>query len=167
MNGSVTTLTKGATLKGASTLPDQDSELTRDLVSYIPMGGPPADASAAASVVLPEATGRDNKYHQYFATITPNPGVNGDVIVSVKQFADNVKPLSKEYVPLTPEQRIAVTLTTPQKVIRDARVANETLTVTVECGCGYDIRKSTRYGGIQSPSRGCLRYGYERDPTCQ
>ena len=89
------------------------------------------DANAAAAVVLPEATGRDNKYYQYFATITPNAGVSGDVTVSIKQFVDSVKPRSKEYLPLTAEQRIAVTLTTEQVIVRDARVANETLTVTV------------------------------------
>ena len=42
-----------------------------------------------------------------------------------------MKPRSKEYLPLTAEQRIAVTLTTDQVTVRDARVANETLTVTV------------------------------------
>ena len=114
VNGSATKLTAGATLKGATeengSPPSQVSELTRDLVSYIPMEGPPIDANAAALVALPEATGRDNKYYQYFATITPNAGVSGDVTVSIKQFVDSVKPRSKEYLPLTAEQRIAVTL---------------------------------------------------------
>ena len=81
---------------------------------------------------LPEATGRDNKYHQYFVTITPDPGIDdGNLTISVKQFADNVLPVGKEYVPLTPEQRRAVTLVTAAETVRDARTANEALDVRV------------------------------------
>ena len=43
-------------------------------------------------------------------------------------FRDNVLPVGKQYVPLTPEQRRAVTLdAATEAVVRDARVANETL----------------------------------------
>ena len=128
MNGSVTKLTKGATLKGASTLPVQANELMIAMAGYTDMENAPVTVTLAD---LPEATGRDNKYYQYFATITPNADVNGGVTVSIKQFADNVKPVSNEYIPLTAEQRIAVTLTEGQETVRDARVANETITVTV------------------------------------
>ena len=138
VNGSVTTLTAGATLKGASTLPVQANELMAAMAGYTTMVG-----GEAVEADLPQATGRDNKYHQYFATITPNPGVNGDVIVSVKQFADNVKPLSKEYVPLTAEQRIAVTLSASEETVRDARVANETLTVTVNAAADTLVAAAT------------------------
>ena len=129
MNGLATTLTAGATLKGASVAPDQDTELMVAIAAYTGMDG----AAATTDGGLPEATGRDNKYYQYFATITPNGGLEAGskVTVSIKQFADNVKPVSKEYIPLTAEQRIAVTLTTAQETVRDARVANETITVTV------------------------------------
>ena len=82
---------------------------------------------------LPEATGRDNKYYQYFVTIKPDPGVDGNLVVSVKQFSDNVLPIGKEYLPLTPEQRRAVTAAVATDA-RDARVANETLTVRVSTG---------------------------------
>ena len=131
MNGSSTKLTKGATLKGASTLPLQTTELTVAMAGYTTMENVAVADDAPEG--LPEATGRDNKYYQYFATITPNAGLEAGskVTVSIKQFADNVKPVSKEYIPLTAEQRIAVTLTTDQETVRDARVANETITVTV------------------------------------
>ena len=131
MNGSATTLTAGATLKGASETPAQTIELTVAMAGYTTMGN--VAVADDASGDLPEATGRDNKYYQYFATITPNGGLEAGskVTVSIKQFADNVKPVSKEYIPLTAEQRIAVTLTGDQETVRDARVANETITVTV------------------------------------
>ena len=134
VNGSATKLTVGATIKGGTgddTAQATSNELTVAMVDYYPMeeANPVAPVAAAG---LPQATGRDNKYHQYFATITPDPGVeNKDLIVSVKQFADNVKPVSKQYIPLTAEQRIAVTLTDDQQEVRDARIANETLAVMV------------------------------------
>ena len=127
--GSATAVTKGATLKGASTLPEQTSELTLVMASYTDMSG-----EDAAAGTVPEATGRDNLYHQYFVTITPDPGVDGNLVVSLKQFADNVKPISREYLPLTPEQRRAVTLIEAQETVRDARVANETISVRVSTG---------------------------------
>ena len=135
--GSATAVTKGATLKGALTAIEdvqeaRDSELTFAMASYTLMTNLPLpDENDGAG--LPEATGRDNKYYQYFVTITPDPGVDGNLVVSVKQFSDNVLPIGKEYLPLTPEQRRAVT-TAVATDARDARVANETLTVRVSTG---------------------------------
>ena len=133
--GSATAVTKGATLKGALTVIEdvqeaRDSELTLAIASYTDMENAPVTETLTD---LPEATGRDNLYHQYFVTITPDPGVDGEVVVSLKQFADNVKPIAKEYLPLTPEQRRAVTDAVATDA-RDARVANETLTVRVSTG---------------------------------
>ena len=60
---------------------------------------------------LPEATGRDNQYHQYFVTITPTPGLQRSYVrVSVNQFDDKVIPQPKTYVPLSPQQVVATTL---------------------------------------------------------
>ena len=145
--GSATAVTKGATLKGALPLITaggeiagqdlRDSELTSAIASYTQMSGTAATVSApgAPNTTLPEATGRDNKYYQYFVTITPDPGVDGNLVVSVKQFSDNVLPVGKEYLPLTPEQRRAVTLDAlTEAVVRDARVANESLSVRVSSG---------------------------------
>ena len=56
---------------------------------------------------LPNATGRDNRYHQYLVTITPTPGFVGDVTVSVGAFDDTEKPTAKKYVPLVKSQRLA------------------------------------------------------------
>ena len=131
--GSATAVTKGATLKGALTAIEdvqeaRDSELTFAMASYTVMDNTDADPEEDGD--LPEATGRDNLYHQYFVTIKPDPGVDGNLVVSVKQFSDNVLPIGKEYLPLTPEQRRAVT-TAVATDARDARVANETISVRV------------------------------------
>ena len=119
-----------------------DSELGPAMVMYYHA----AQAAAAAATVVdaaaatgdngtvenfPEATGRDNKYHSYIATITPDPGVNGDLTVSIGIFDDNVLPVPNRYVPLTAEQRVAATLTSAAMFVRDARVKNESLTVRV------------------------------------
>ena len=80
---------------------------------------------------FPQATGRDNKYHSYIATISPTPGHSGPVTVSVLAFDDNVLPVPNRYVPLTAEQRKATTLTVAAMSVRDARVMNESLTVQV------------------------------------
>ena len=80
---------------------------------------------------FPQATGRDNKYHSYIATISPNAGHSGSLTVSVAAFDDSVLPVPSRYVPLTAEQRKATTLTGAAMVVRDARVKNESLMVTV------------------------------------
>ena len=84
---------------------------------------------------FPEPTGRDNKFHEYSVMVMPNAGVNGDVVVSIKAFMDNVKPISNMYVPITKEQRLATTLSGPgvtgALAVRNARVMNETITVRV------------------------------------
>lgn len=149
--GTATAVTKGVSLKGAhaavaeitadptATPPvvavparvARVSELTLAMASYYHVAAGETEATAvAATTDLPEATGRDNMYHQYFVTITPNAGVSGPLTISLKQFEDNVIPSSNRYVPLTMQQRIGTTATvaTPQ---RDARVMNETLTVQV------------------------------------
>ena len=161
-NGKAGTPVKGLTYKGASeattfvartvgtapavtipgyTIPAQISELTAEILDYYNPGTTPATNPAPVKAPentpanFPEPTGRDNKFHEYSVTITPNPGVNGDVVVSIKQFMDNVKPISNMYVPITKEQRLATTLSgadaTGALAVRNARVMNETLTVRV------------------------------------
>ena len=125
-NGKATAVAKGTTLKGTSTTPAQTSELTLSTVSYTTMAG----AAAAAAGDLPQPTGRDNMFHQYFVTIEPNFDHNGDVVVSIKQFSDKVIPIGNEYVPLS-DQLIAATTLGAQATVRDARVANEMITVKV------------------------------------
>ena len=61
-------------------------------------------------MLLPQATGRDDEYHQYLVTITPNAGFVGKLVISVAQFEDMGKPVSKEYVPLLRSQRLDTTL---------------------------------------------------------
>ena len=137
-NGTATKVTPGATIDGGSldeggVLGDtSENGLTHDSISYY-IAGDDAPELADAITEIPQATGRDNKYYQYFATITPNPDVDGYVTISIKQFSDNVKPVSKQYLPLTKEQRLAVTPTVAT-VNRDARVMNETLMVRVSTG---------------------------------
>ena len=138
--GAATSVTKGVTLRGAlpaiATAPTQDlreSQLTTDIATYYTLDtSPTPDAAAKATEMqLPEATGRDNMYHQYFVTITPNAGVNGNLTISLKLFEDNVIPAPNRYIPLTAEQRVATRLTADEKAARDTRVMNEALTVMV------------------------------------
>ena len=63
---------------------------------------------------FPEATGRDNMYHSYVATITPNPGLTNAIRspYPLGAFDDSVLPISNRYVPLTAgATRLATTLT--------------------------------------------------------
>ena len=73
-------------------------------------------------------------YYQYFVTIEPNPGVSGNLTISLALFEDNVIPTPNRYIPLTAEQRVATRLSAVQKGVRDTRVRNETLTVAVAAG---------------------------------
>ena len=161
-NGKAGTPVKGLTYKGASDAfvartvgtaqcghyswvhdSRANSELTAEILDYYTLVrcchesrcGSSNRAANGTVANFPEPTGRDNKFHEYSVTITPNPGVNGDVVVSIKQFMDNVKPISNMYVPITKEQRLATTLSgadaTGALAVRNARVMNETLTVRV------------------------------------
>ena len=122
----------------------RDNELTNEMATYYVLDNATAASATGIAMVgatgtpteysLPEATGPDNMYHQYFVTITPNPKVDGSLMISVAQFSDNVKPVGKRYVPLTSQQKIATKLTGAAKHVRDMRVANETLTVQVKTG---------------------------------
>ena len=155
--GSATALTKGLTLKGAqggteaTAPPNRMSELTVDNVNYYAPNDDATDGVVDPLLVatgnvgenpLPEATGRDNEYHQYVATITPNAGVDGTVTVSIKQFVDNVLPVGNMYVPLTASQRNATILTGVAGEVRDARLANETVSVTVNTGADTTSAKA-------------------------
>ena len=101
--GTAGTPVKGLTYKGASTTPAQTAELTFSDINYYNPGttpaGNPTPVPAAADAGFPEATGRDNRYHEYSVTITPNPGNTDYVTISIKQFSDNVLPVGNMYVP--------------------------------------------------------------------
>ena len=138
------------------TIEKRQSELGPTMVDYYHAGGDAAAEDGAEPVTgvddaettdnavtdgngtvdnFPEATGRDNTYHSYVATITPNPGLTNDpVTVSITAFDDSVLPISNRYVPLTREQRLATTLTDRAEAVRDARAKNESLTVTANTG---------------------------------
>ena len=104
-NGTATKVTPGATIDGGSLdegelTATSENGLTHESISYYVVSD---DADPAPEITediteIPQATGRDNKYYQYFATIMPNPDVDGYVTISIKQFADNVKPVSKQYL---------------------------------------------------------------------
>ena len=145
--GSATAVTKGVSLRGA--LPAigevdavvqavRDNELTTAIATYYNVGTtgtpPVPDLQAGEDAMLPEATGRDNMYYQYFVTIEPDPGVNGNLTISLALFEDNVIPTPNRYIPLTAEQRVATRLSAAQKLVRDTRALNETLMVTVAAG---------------------------------
>ena len=144
--GSATAVTAGLTYKAGAYDANADSELMLAMVgTTIPALGEDAAVTDTAEN-LPNATGRDNEYYTYSVTITPDAGVDGDLTVSIKQFTDHVKPVSNQYLPLSAEQRVATTLGatgTATRDARDARLANETLTVTVNTAADTNITAAT------------------------
>ena len=68
-----------------------------------------ATAATAATISVPQATGRDNMYHLYRVKVTPSGGATGHITVSVGQFDDKVLPLPNTYLPLSVQQRRATT----------------------------------------------------------
>ena len=70
----------GATLTGDNAGP-----------ARIPMNAADTTPADGTADFFPQATGRDNMYHSYIATISPNPGLpDAMVTVSVGAFDDNV-----------------------------------------------------------------------------
>ena len=138
-------------MQRAHTDPDTASELTPDIVNYYVMGT--ADTLADQDG-LPEATGRDNEYHQYVATIAPNAGlVAGSMVtVSIKQFADNVLPVPNMYVPLTASQRSATILTDAALLARNARLANETVSVAAQTDADTTSAKAVALAAYETRS---------------
>lgn len=149
-NGSVTSVAKGLTIDGG--------DLTTEMVTYYASTDGTAAPTAVGNDDLPQTTGRDNKYHQYFVTITPNPALtNADVVVSINRFSDKVEPAAdtQDYIPLTANEMVK---RAPTAVgARDARVMNESVTVTVTTGAdttsakglaqvAYDTRKALLEG---------------------
>ena len=128
-----------------------DSELGPAMVRYYFSDGTAAGVAVAEAATaadgtvanFPQATGRDNMYHSYIATILPNVGFTGDVTVSIGVFDDNVLPVPNRYVPLTPEQQAAATLTGAAMFVRDARVMNESLTVKVSRAADSNVEAAT------------------------
>ena len=115
----------------------RDSDLNPDVVDYyfsdgtaVPLKVVMVETGSGGYIpTYPEATGRDNKYHEYSVTITPNHDLDGEVTVSINQFSDNVLPIGNQYLPLTREQMAATTLGDAAENVRDARGMNETITV--------------------------------------
>ena len=81
---------------------------------------------------VPQPTGRDNMYHMYRVMVVPAAGYNGPITVSVAQFDDKVLSLPNTYLPLSLQQRRAITLPDAAKIQRDARIRDtrEVITVT-------------------------------------
>ena len=81
---------KGLTYKGAAAepLPAQTSELMPSHIDYYRNDAvvTAADAVATEATQFPEATGRDNKYHEYSVMITPSADNTDYVTISIKQF---------------------------------------------------------------------------------
>ena len=105
-----------------------------DLTALYAGGGYVNEASVPTNTLLPNTTGRDNKYHQYLVTITPTPGFVGDVTVSVAEFDDMEKPVANTYVPLVKSQR----LNTETDAGRDLRITEGREVLTVEANAAAD-----------------------------
>ena len=61
--------------------------------------------------LIPEPTGRDNRYWQYRVRIDPTRATTDDVIITVKKFDDRTLPQPKSYTPLTERQRKTIAAT--------------------------------------------------------
>ena len=94
---------------------------------------------------VPQPTGRDNMYHMYRVMVVPAAGYNGPITVSVAQFDDKVLSLPNTYLPLSLQQRRAITLPDAAKVQRDARIRDtrEVITVTSRGITAVDIYKAS------------------------
>ena len=101
--------------------------------------------AATENTTFPEPTGRDNMYHLYRVTITPDPGITGNVVVSVKRFNDRVLPDPNMYEALTEAQLLADTFAGPAMFVRDVRAQNgrEVLSVRVSTDPETDIFKAS------------------------
>ena len=132
INGEATHVSAGLTYKAGTNANNAGSALTVPVVGefYTVENDVPKRVTTLAA--LPNATGRDNTYYTYFVEITPDPGHQGHVTVSIARFMDHKKPISNVYVPLTPAQRGAITLGPAAAAARDVRIMNETLTVQVD-----------------------------------
>ena len=95
---------------------------------------------------IPQATGRDNMYHLYRVLVTPASGHNGPITISVAQFDDKVLPIPRVYLPLSIQQRRAITLPDAAEVARDARIRNtrEVTTVTSRGIAAVDIYEANQ-----------------------
>ena len=101
--------------------------------------------------------------------LNPNAGLtNGSVTVSLSAFDDNVLPVPKRYVPLTAEQRNATTLTLScAEAVRDARVKNESLTVTANTGADTTSDIALATAAYKTRQEDVLdKVVNESDPTC-
>ena len=90
-----------------------------------------ATAATAATISVPQATGRDNMYHLYRVKVTPSGGATGHITVSVGQFDDKVLPLPNTYLPLSVQQRRATTFVGAAEQVRVARIMNSREALTV------------------------------------
>ena len=145
--GSATAVVAGLTIEGGVDESADDDRSEGDLTlgmigTYYVVGTADTDAIAGDAGAIPNATGRDNEYYTYSVTITPDAGVTGDLIVSIKQFEDHVKRVSNKYLPLTAEERVATTLGDAENA-RNARLANETITVTVNTAADTNVAAAT------------------------
>ena len=95
---------------------------------------------ATDNTMLPAATGRDDEYQQYLVTITPNAGFVGKLVISVAQFEDMGKPVSKEYVPLLRSERLDTTITagSNEGIARLDRIMDGREVLTVESNVTAD-----------------------------
>ena len=156
-NGKAAKIVKGVTYKGGhpaigaqaswhAAITKRASALGAELIDYYGTGDDGADAPAKIAATdstpddgtddgFPQATGRDNKYYSFIATIQPNPSLSDKtVMVSIKEFPDFKKPIANRYIPLTKGQMSATQLTSAALNVRDARLKNETLSVRVSTG---------------------------------
>ena len=119
-----------------------------------PTGQPPAADGTYPTVtaadrgsVFPRATGRDNAYHLYAVTITPNADVNGFVTISLNNFEDQVLPTPNMFDALTDAELVADTpqLAADVEAERSRRALNgrEVLEVRVQTAAAADIFKAS------------------------
>ena len=111
-------------------------------------GAPVAELDAVSGAAFPRATGRDNAYHLYAVTITPNADVNGFVTISLNDLEDKVLPISKKFDGLTDAELVAdlpqLSVNVEAERSRRAMNGREVLEVRVQTAAATDIFKPSQ-----------------------
>ena len=129
-NGVVVGIDQGLPFGNAAEGPTDAREKDAVMPPYSEGGYAPPVGTDPSTDPIPEPTGRDNQYWAYRVMIDPDRATADDVIITVKEFDDQVLPNPKTYRPLTERERKTADRTSPLLSTR-LKQGREILTVPV------------------------------------